>query len=445
MPAAAFVGGALLRSPKAGAASGGCLELLPAATVAACRRVAGPWGPRPQLQGEPHGGAARRAGAATALAAAVSAAVLPSRRQHRCCRRPGTRGARMAAVATEHETVVEVKVQYLESVFRDVLGVSVPRKLGVFLSVLQASGCHILGRDEWRMVGGDLHPFILPMATLGALDDDIEVVGLLIRTPTGSALSPDMFQVVKQAPRKSWAVRLLATDMEKWIMKRAEEANFRKEQQDRPVIEATKDAYKVRFSGSDQTALDKWLLLEVGAFPEVYRNLAEGQLAKGDAKSALCIADTMRDAFGTLWGFPHAYLCRVLRDHFNGKREESREAEAEHSAVRCFKTGYPLWTLQEEDGDLQLLLNEAKMFRLGDVNALRAFYMKRTTDDQRAAVRTGSTTSGCATVAKAQALMDAVCCGHKSYNSIRKELSELYDEVPGCESLCEMIAHFETK
>jgi len=49
------------------------------------------------------------------------------------------------------------------------------------------------------------------------------------------------------------------------------------------------------------------------------------------------------------------------------------------------------------------------MPKLGSVDDLRVFYLRRATDDQRAAVRTGSLSLGCATLAKAQALMDAVC------------------------------------
>jgi len=115
--------------------------------------------------------------------------------------------------------------------------------------------------------------------------------------------------------------------------------------------------------------------------------------------------------------------------------------EADHIAMQCFTSGYPLCTLAEEDS-LEDLLMEAKMPRLGDISSLRIFYLKRANDDQRVAQRVGSLSEGCATVAKGQALMDAVCCGHKSFAGIREELSLMYEEVPGFDGLVNMINYF---
>lgn len=337
------------------------------------------------------------------------------------------------------------KVAYVKGLFSDVLSVRKPAKLDTFLAVAQGSGYTILGKDEWRDVGGDLHPFILPLASKGE-GDDIEVLGLLVRAPNGSFLPPDEYQVVTQLPRKSWRVNLISLDMNKYIMKRAEEAAYENGVKDQSVIEATKEQYKVRFDGSSRTGLDKWLLLEVGAFPDVYRNLAQEHIENGDAKTGLVIADTMRDAFGSSWGFPHAYVGRILRQYFNGENgSEDRNVEADHSVYRCFQSGYPLWTLEDADGSIESLMMEAKMPRLTDLDSLRIFYIKRWTDDQRSAVRTGNISEGCAALAKAQALMDAVCCGHKSFNRIREELRDTYDEVPGCDHLVEMIEYFRKK
>lgn len=337
------------------------------------------------------------------------------------------------------------KLAYVKGLFSNVLSVQKPRKLDIFLGVVQGSGYTILGKDEWRDIGGDIHPFIMPLARKGE-GDDTEVLGLLVRAPNGSYLAPDEYQVVTQSPLKSWRVNLISTDMNKYIMKRAEEAAYEGRDKDKSVIEATRDSYKVRFDGSSRTGLDKWLLLEVGAFPDVYRNLAQEHIEGGDPKTGLVIADTMRDAFGTNWGFPHAYVGRVLNQYFNGENgTDNRKTEAEHSVYRCFQSGYPLWTLEDADGSIESLLNEAKMARLTDLDALRIFYIKRWTDDQRSAVRTGNISEGCAALAKAQALMDAVCCGHKSFNRIRAELRDTYDEVPGCDHLVEMIEYFRQK
>lgn len=225
------------------------------------------------------------------------------------------------------------------------------------------------------------------------------------------------------------------------------EATFRNEKQDLPIIEITRDVYDVRFKGEDRNALDKWLLLEVGAFPDVYKNLALEHISNGDAMTGLVIADTMRETFGYTWAFPHAFVSELLNTHFNGKKEmENRTIEGNHVAQQCFTSGYPLWTLEDDTEEtLNGLLGAAQMPQLGSIASLRVFYLKRSTDDQRRAVRTGSISEGCVAVSKAQALMDAVVCGHQSYNGIRDELNMLYEEVPGCEPLSAMILHFKQK
>jgi len=351
----------------------------------------------------------------------------------------------------EVETAFEVspsKVKALQSLLKDVLEVKPPQKLETFLQVLQASGYTILGEEnDWREIGGDLHPFLLPIATKGDFDDDLEVLGLLIRTPNGKQLRPDEWQVVTQQPRKTKVVKLIALDIGRFIVKQAEEATFRNEKQDLPIIEITRDVYDVRFKGEDRNALDKWLLLEVGAFPDVYKNLALEHVSNGDAMTGLVIADTMRETFGYTWAFPHAFVSELLNTHFNGKKEmENRTIEGNHVAQQCFTSGYPLWTLEDDSEEtLNGLLGAAQMPQLGSISSLRVFYLKRSTDDQRRAVRTGSISEGCVAVSKAQALMDAVVCGHQSYNGIRDELNMLYEEVPGCEPLSAMIMHFKRK
>lgn len=387
------------------------------------------------------------------LVTALTSAALARRR------RPGgsarsSRLARRAAAVAEPPTEVAAegvdaaKEEFVRFLFDEVLEVQAPDNLSVLLAVFQGSGYEILGKDEWKELGGDMHPFLLPLAVKDKGDDNIEVIGLLPRTPNGSPLYPWEYQVVSQKIKTSMRVKLVAFSAQKYIMKRSEEANFRQQKQDLPVIAATKDMYEVQFKGTDKNALDRWLLLEVGAFPDVYINLSQEHIEKGDPQTGLIIADTMRDAFGTQWAFPHAYCCRVLRlPHFNGKatikgNNEDRELEADHSAHRAFTCGYPLWTLEEDGITLEDLIGEAKMPKQGSVDSLRVFYLRRAVDEQRASVRTGSMSLGCAAVSKAQALMDAVVCGHKSYQGVRKELADLYEEVPGCEPLMQMIEYF---
>lgn len=383
-------------------------------------------------------------------AGALSAA-LAGVRKVRVSRGRRLRAHRQVLKAVSLDEGVEVaaaKVDALKSLISKVLEVkSMPQQLEPFLRVLQASGYDILDKDEWRKIGGDLHPFLLPVATKGTFDDDLEVLALLIRAPNGKQLRPDEWQVVTQQPRKTKVVKLMADDISRYIVKRAEEATFRKEKQDMPIIEATKDLYEVRFQGQDQTALDKWLLLEVGAFPDVYKNLAMEHITSGDAMTGLVIADTMRETFGYTWAFPHAYVSTLLNTYFDGKKEmEDRHIEGNHCAQQCFTAGYPLWTLEDDtDETLNKLLGYAQMPQLGSISALRVFYLKRSTDDQRRAVRTGSISEGCVAMAKGQALMDAVVCGHKSYNGIRDELYDIYEEVPGCDPLCNLIEYFKQK
>ncbi|CAJ1423138.1 unnamed protein product [Effrenium voratum] len=108
----------------------------------------------------------------------------------------GQRQTRQAASVTEAATeVAPAKVKALKSLISDVLEARAPQQLETFLQVLQASGYTVLGKDDWNEIGGDLHPFLLPVATKGDFDDDLDVTALLIRSPTGQQLRPDEWQV----------------------------------------------------------------------------------------------------------------------------------------------------------------------------------------------------------------------------------------------------------
>jgi len=353
----------------------------------------------------------------------------------------------VAAVADGSTKVAQSTVDAVRSIFSDVLDAKAPHQLDVFLSVLESSGWDILGKDEWKTLDGDLHPFILPLGKRGA-GEDLEVVGLLVREPNGKKFrQTGEMMVVSQQLVKGPYVKLLAMEINKYIAKQAEEAVFNNEKKDLGIIEAAKDVYDISFKGADRRALEKWLLLEVGPFPDVHQSLLEFQLEQDDEKSALIVADTMRSVYGDAWCFPHQTVSHQLRTHFNGQNgTEDRTKEAERCAQQCFTSGYPLWTLSADllaKEPLKDLLVAASMPKVPDMDTLRVFYLKRVTDDQRKAVRTGNISLGIAALARAQALMDGVVCGHKTFNTVRDELSDIYEEVPGYEDLVDFILYFK--
>lgn len=78
------------------------------------------------------------------------------------------------------------------------------------MCVCEADGYEIV--ENWRPKWGDLHPFLLPVATKGS-ELTLEVLALMIRDPKGKQLRPDEWQVVSQQPRKTKVVKLLANDV----------------------------------------------------------------------------------------------------------------------------------------------------------------------------------------------------------------------------------------
>lgn len=343
--------------------------------------------------------------------------------------------------------VAQSTVDAVKSIFSDVLNAKAPEKLDIFLNVLESSGWDILGKDEWKTLDGDLHPFILPLGKRGA-GEDLEVVGLLVREPNGKKFQHTReMMVVSQQLVKGPYVKLLAKEIDKYIAKRSEEAYFNKEKKDLDIIESTKDVYDISFKGADRRSLEKWLLLEVGPFPDVHESLLEAFIEQDDAVSALVVADTMRSVYGTSWCFPHQTVSHQLRTHFDGQNgTEDRTKEAANCAQQCFTSGYALWTLSADllaKEPLEDLLIAANMPKVPDMDTLRVFYLRRVSDDQRTAVRTGNISLGIAALAKAQALMDGVVCGHKTFNTARDELSNIYDEVPGYEDLVDFILYFK--
>jgi hypothetical protein len=170
--------------------------------------------------------------------------------------------------------------------------------------------------------------------------------------------------------------------------------------------------------------VDKYVLLRVGPFPDLYQNMARQHFAKGDEQSALISAET---ANGKMPGFASTFrfYARLLSS-FPHREEETRDA-----ARMCLRL--PLWTIGMDASDFEEVAVLGQMCEASDPPAtamakLKEMYdlMKQVEEEDRHA---SGKTSEQQTMDEATDLMNDAVLSGKEWRSIRPKLVDLYKSI----------------
>lgn len=170
--------------------------------------------------------------------------------------------------------------------------------------------------------------------------------------------------------------------------------------------------------------VDKYVLLRVGPFPDLYQNMARQHFAKGDEQSALISAEA---ANGKLPGFASTFrfYARLLSS-FPHREEETRDA-----ARMCLRL--PLWTIGMDASDFEEVAVLGQMCEASDPPAtamakLKEMYdlIKQVEEDDPHA--SGKTREQQVIDEATDLMNDAVLTG-KEWRSIRPKLVELYKSI----------------
>jgi hypothetical protein len=171
---------------------------------------------------------------------------------------------------------------------------------------------------------------------------------------------------------------------------------------------------------------DKYVLLRVGPFPDLYQSMALGHQSRKDESSSLIAAEASNNKFG---GFGSSYLfyARLLEEY-------SRPEEARDAARLCLRLPLPTIGYRDEDfreiAVLAQLAGESDSTEEG-LAKLQIFYEKvRAKEAEEDPSKSGKTDDQIA-LDEATYLLDRMTlqAGEIDWNTARRELADIYEEA----------------
>jgi len=170
--------------------------------------------------------------------------------------------------------------------------------------------------------------------------------------------------------------------------------------------------------------VDKYILLRVGPFPDLYERMAAQHAARGDEQSALIAAEANNGKFNG-FGSTFRHQARLLSS-FPKREEESRDA-----ARMCLRMPIPSIGMNVDD-----FREVAELAQLADKNdsdekalaALKDMYEKiRENDRDEDASSTTGMTKEQAAIEDANYLLDSVALtGKGKWSDVRPQLGDIY-------------------
>lgn len=283
---------------------------------------------------------------------------------------------------------------------------SPPPYLDGLLHALSASSTRFLPPSNRT----DLHPFLIPLV----YDIETEVTTGLLRWPT----PPDEMDlpIVQSTPRDP-SLKLLAPSAKSYVTRQLASADFAGKHEQRNSLRSACSlalAYQNGDVDKSGVGLERFLILKVGPFPDIYEGLAEFHKAKGDTQSALITCERAANAHPG-WGRAHAY-------HANFLRELGRDMEARDAARFCLQM--PLWTIGPEE----TVLDMASLAGYEDSTSLGKIFKRLYEDDRKQEIADGKAPQQVA-LDRAAYLLDVCFTDGSGWESIKENLAVLYEEA----------------
>jgi len=172
--------------------------------------------------------------------------------------------------------------------------------------------------------------------------------------------------------------------------------------------------------------LDKFALLRIGPFPDLYEAMSLGHQAKGDEQSSLIAAEASNGKF-TGFGSTFAFYAKLLST-FPQRMEEARDA-----ARMCLRLPIPSAGMDSSDfAEIALLAELADEDDTPEeaMAKMLEFYQKiRDHEKEEGDQNQGSMTPEQAAIDEANYLLDRTALTGGEWESIREELAGIYKEA----------------
>jgi len=280
--------------------------------------------------------------------------------------------------------------------------------LSAFVQTLELHGMRRVDPMDRR----HLHPLVIPVAVSPTSGSHT----CMLRMP--SASKGDMLPIVETTGQTG--LRLVAPNTRSYLMRLAVEADESADEGKKSaVIEAANSAGELYKRGekkekSPSLSLTKYILSKVGAFPDLYEELALHHLERGDQTAALVAAErSAKIQHG--WGSGYRFQALLYT-------KLGREKEAKDAAKLALMM--PLWTLGEQVEEVSRQAGEA------DVKAFKQKIAEMSKSTRTIEMSQGHPLEKAkeeAMLERADDIMNEVCLGtYKGWDDVRSQLAEIY-------------------
>eukprot|EP00640_Fibrocapsa_japonica_P000072 CAMPEP_0113936164 /NCGR_PEP_ID=MMETSP1339-20121228/3130_1 /TAXON_ID=94617 /ORGANISM="Fibrocapsa japonica" /LENGTH=375 /DNA_ID=CAMNT_0000938533 /DNA_START=56 /DNA_END=1183 /DNA_ORIENTATION=+ /assembly_acc=CAM_ASM_000762 len=287
---------------------------------------------------------------------------------------------------------------------------TIPARLGTLLTLLnQIQGQEMVDVSSRK----GLHPLFVPLTK----KDDV-YTGIL-RWPTAPENLP--LPIVKTSGE---GLSLYSPDPEHLIRRLVAEADAAEREDIDDIIALGNEGlqgalYEKGSVAGLKVGVEKYLLLRVGPFPDVFEQLALDHRSKGSDQSALVAAERANEVFKG-WARPYSFYASLLHE-IGGRNQESKDAAK--VAMRM-----PLWTAAY---DRESMVKLTKLAGYSELASVQKMYQNLVEDKQEGKITEGKAPAQAA-LDRTAYVMDAVMLGNRDleggWDSIREDLAELYEE-----------------
>ena len=168
--------------------------------------------------------------------------------------------------------------------------------------------------------------------------------------------------------------------------------------------------------------LDKYVLLRVGPFPDLYETMSNRHLVKGDVESSLIAAEACNGKFGGRFGSTFAFYAKLLASLSPRRDEESRDA-----ARLTLRMPLPTLGLKRGDYvDVARMAGYAASDDDGDVAMARMLEMSEKIREHEGNDNAGDKTPKQKAIEDADYVLDVACLTGRGYGDVRGEVAAIY-------------------
>ncbi|KAL3798415.1 hypothetical protein HJC23_005068 [Cyclotella cryptica] len=177
---------------------------------------------------------------------------------------------------------------------------------------------------------------------------------------------------------------------------------------------------------------DKYVLLRVGPFPDLYETMSLNHLSRGDTESSLIAAEANNGKFGG-FGSTFAFYAKLLSS-LPKRAEEARDA-----ARMCVRMPLPSMGLTRNDfADVSKIAEFATSIHTTDEALEKMLYFYEKIREHEKEDNSGDKTAKQIAMDEANYLLDKACLTGQKYGEVRGMIAEIYRAV-GMEEMASFV------